>query len=128
MGYEIDKVKSIRIVNKETGEEIYSKELGDWDLSMPYTIEEPTVSAEEMNKRLTIKGSQNTQFTATGTITSPPRPNIKMIISPGDQYRNGYTVLCFYRPKYYNWFQRFMYKICFGITIKQGDEVSREYL
>ena len=124
MGYELDKVEKIRIINKETGEEIYSKELGDWDVSMPYTVEEP--SAEEMNEIFTIKGSQSAQF-ATGIIT-PPRPNIMMIISPGDHYGNSKTVICFYRPKYYNWFQRLMYKMCFGITIKQGDEVRREFL
>ena len=42
MGYEIDNVKKIRIVNRETGEEIYSKEFGDWDTSMPYTEEDQT--------------------------------------------------------------------------------------
>jgi hypothetical protein len=126
MGYEVDKVKSIRIVNRETGEEIYSKELGDWDVSMPYTVEEPTVSAEEKNARLTIP-KETAQLTVTSIMT-PPRPNIKMIISPGDHSGNSQTVICFYRPKYYNWFQRFMYKICFGIIIKQGDEVKREFI
>ena len=123
MGYKIDKVKSIKIVNKETGEEIYSKELGDWDTSLPYTIEES--SAEETNKRLTIP-KEIAQLTTTGFYT-PPRPNIMMIISPGGSGGNR-TVICFYRPKYYNWFQRLMYKMCFGITIKQGDEVRREFL
>ena len=126
MGYEIDKVKSIKIVNKETGEEIYSQELGDWDTSIPYTVEEPVVSAEETNKRVTIP-KEAVQFTATGTII-PPRPNIKMIISPGTKDGMAITALCFYRPKYYNWFQRLMYRVCFGIIIKQGDEVRREFL
>lgn len=126
MGYELDKVKKIRIVNKETGEEIYSQELGDWDVSMPYTVEEPMASAEEMNVRLTIP-KETAQFTATSIMT-PPRPNIMMIISPGDPCGNSKTVICFYRPKYYNWFQRLMYKMCFGITIKQGDEVRREFI
>ena len=35
MGYEIDKVKKIRIVNKETCEEIYSAEVGDRHTSLP---------------------------------------------------------------------------------------------
>ena len=122
MGYEIDKVKKIRIINKETGEEIYSKELGDWDTSMPYTIEE--ITPDEANARLCIP--KETTFSA--TIAIPPRPNIKMIISPGDPSGNCKTVICFYRPKYYNSFQRLMYKMCFGITIKQGDEVKREFL
>lgn len=126
MGYEIDKVERIRIINKETGEEIYSKEFGDRDSSVPCTIDGPTISVEK-NEGLTIKGSQNAQFIAIGII-APPNPNISMIISPGDQHGNAKTELRFYRPKYYNWFQRLMYKMCFGITIKQGDEVRREYL
>lgn len=111
MGYELDKVKKIRIVNKETGEEIYSQELGDWDPSMPYTVEE----------------SDKVAYTST-TIAQPPKPNIKFIISPGQKDGKNATIICFYRPKEYNWFQRFMYKICFGITIKQGNEVRREFL
>lgn len=122
MGCEIDKVKSIRIVNRETGEEIYSQELGDWDTSIPYTLEE--ITPDEAEARLRIP--KETIFST--TIAIPPRPNIKMIISPGDPSGNSKTQLCFYRPKYYNWFQRFMYKMCFGIIIKQGDEVSREFI
>lgn len=123
MGYEIEKVKSIRITNKETGEEIYSQELEERDPSIPYTVEE---SVEEMNKKLIIP-KETIQFTVADFIT-PPRPNIMMIISSGDHYGNSKRVLCFYRPKYYNWFQRLMYKMCFGITIKQGDEVKREFI
>ena len=123
MGYEIDKVKKIRIVNRETGEEVYSKEIGDWDTSIPYTEEDP--AADEINARLTIP--KEAQFTATGIIT-PPRPNIMMIISPGRNDGKYATKITFYRPKEYNWFQRFMYKICFGIIIKQGNEVRREFL
>ena len=126
MGYKIDKVKSIRVINKETGEVIYSKELGDWDTSMPYTIEEATVSAEEMNEKLAIKGQPCSEFTMTWE--PEPRPNIMFIISPGREDGKYATKIGFYRPKYYNWFQRLMYKICFGITIKQGDEVRREFL
>ena len=122
MGYEVDKVKKIRIVNKETGEEIYSQELGDWDLSMPYTVEEVTPDEAEARLRIPKEATFST------TIAMPPRPNIKMIISPGDPSGNSKTMLCFYRPKYYNWFQRLMYKMCFGITIKQGDEVKREFI
>ena len=122
MGYEVDKVKKIRIVHKETGEEIYSQELGDWDLSMPYTVEEVTPDEAEARLRIPKEATFST------TIAMPPRPNIKMIISPGDPSGNSKTMLCFYRPKYYNWFQRLMYKMCFGITIKQGDEVKREFI
>ena len=78
----------------------------------------------EMDK---IEKKEPTQFTAISFFT-PPRPNIMMIISPGDPSGNSKTVICFYRPKYYNWFQRLMYKMCFGITIKQGDEVRHEFL
>lgn len=119
MGYEIDKIESMTLYHKETGEKICSlngiKETA---------LEEPT--PEEANERLVTTIPKDTQFTA--DIRIPPRPNIMMIISPGDPYGNVKTVICFYRPKYYNWLQRFMYKICFGITIKQGDEVRREFL
>ena len=119
MGYELDKVEKIEIFDKNTG-----KKVGEVDPPITcYTEEDP--AADEINARLTIP--KEVQFTATGIIT-PPRPNIMMIISPGDHYGNSKTALCFYRPKYYNWFQRLMYKMCFGITIKQGNEVRREFL
>ena len=119
MGYELDKVEKIEIYDRTTGEKI-----GEMDPPLTaFTEEDP--AADEINARLTIP--KEAQFTATGIMT-PPRPNIKMIISPGDHYGNSQTFLCFYRPKYHNWFQRLMYKMCFGITIKQGDEVSREFL
>ena len=121
MGYELDKIEKIEIYDRTTGEKI-----GEMDPPLKAYTEE-TVSAEEMNERLAIKGRKIDQFSATGLIT-PPRPNITMIISPGDHYGNSKTMICFYRPKYYNWFQRLMYKMCFGITIKQGDEVRREFL
>ena len=120
MGYEIDKVEKIKIYDRKTGELI---EEIDPPLKA-YTEEDP--AADEINTRLTIP-KETAMFSATGIVT-PPRPNIMMIISPGDQYGNAKTYLCFYRPKYYNWFQRLMYKMCFGIIIKQGDEVSREFL
>ena len=96
--------------------------MGDWDTSIPYTIEE--ISPDEA--KVIATASKDATFSA--TIMPPPRPNISMIISPGDQYGNCQTELRFYRAKHYNWFQRLMYKICFGIIIKQGDEVSREYI
>ena len=122
MGTEMDKIEKVKIYDRKTGEKI-----GEFDPPLAAYTEENSKISED---KIVANKSNNVCFTATatGTITSPPRPNIKMIISPGDQYRNGYTVLCFYRPKYYNWFQRLMYKMCFGITIKQGDEVKREFL
>jgi hypothetical protein len=122
MGYEIDKVKKIRIVNKETGEEIYSQELGDWDTSIPYTVEE--ITPDEANARLHFP--KETTFSTTWVL--PPKPNVMFIISPGRKDGRYATKFAFYRPKYYNWFQRLMYKMCFGITIKQGDEVKREFI
>ena len=119
MGYELDKVEKIEIYDRKTGEKI-----GEMDPPLKAYTEEDS-AADEINARLTIP--KEAQFTATGIVT-PPRPNIMMIISPGDHYGNSKTVICFYRPKYYNWFQRLMYKMCFGITIKQGDEVRREFL
>ena len=119
MGYELDKVEKIEIYDRTTGEKI-----GEMDPPIvAYTEENKTISKDKIIGNL----PKEAQFTATGIIT-PPRPNIKMIISPGDHYGNSQTVICFYRPKYYNWFQRLMYKMCFGIIIKQGDEVRREFL
>lgn len=122
MGYEIDKVSKIRIINKETGEEIYSSEVGDWDTSMPYTEEDQTVE----QPRACFSKKSELQFSS--TLETPPKPNIMFVISPGRKDGKYATNFAFYRPKYYNWFQRFMYKICFGITIKQGDEVRRVFL
>ena len=121
MGYEIDKVKKIRITNKETGEEVYSAELGDWDTSMPYTVEDQT--AEQPKTTF----PKNSELHFTMTLETPPKPNIMFIISPGRKDGKYATKVAFYRPKYYNWFQRFMYKLCFGIKIIQGDEVRREF-
>lgn len=107
MGYELDKVKKIRIVNKETGEEIYSQEIGDWDTSMPYTVEE----------------SDNTAYTST-TIAQPPEPNTMFIISEGPNR----TLISIYRPKKFNHFQVWMYKFSFGIKIIQGRNEIHEYM
>ena len=52
-----------------------------------------------------------------------PKPNILFIISPGDKEGRYATKVAFYRPKYYNCFQRLMYKMCFGITILQGENI-----
>lgn len=100
MGYEIDKIQEVIMYDKNSG-----KEIGRFN--------PPITAAEES---LTVIGER------------PPKPNIKFIISPGQKDGKNATTICFYRPKEYNWFQRFMYKICFGITIKQGDEVRREFL
>jgi hypothetical protein len=108
MGYEIDKIESIKLYDRETGEEV--GELHNLE-----------AASEELS------ADKTNSFSVGGTIM-PPRPNIRMVISRGDCCRNGYTCLCFYRPKYFNWFQRFMYKICFGITIEQGDVVRHDYL
>lgn len=121
MGYEIDKVKKIRITNKETGEEVYSAEIGDWDTSMPYTVEDQTVE----QPKTTFPKNSELHFTM--TLETPPKPNIMFIISPGRKDGRYATKFAFYRPKYYNWLQRFMYKLCFGIKIIQGDEVRREF-
>lgn len=119
MGYEIDKIEKIEIYDRKSGEKI-----GELDPPIvAYTEENKTISEYKVIGNL----PKSTQFTATSIIT-PPRPNIMMIISPGDPRGNSKTMICFYRPKYYNWFQRLMYKMCFGITIKQGDEVRREFI
>ena len=120
MGYEMDKIEKIEIYNKENGEKI-------GEINPPitcYTEETEALASNDIKIKIP---KEATQFTATSILT-PPRPNIKMIISPGDQCGNTKTEFYFYRPKYYNWFQRLMYKMCFGITIKQGDEVRHEFL
>lgn len=122
MGYEIDEVKKIRIVNKETGEEIYSKEIGDWDTSMPYTVEDQTAEQPK------ITSPKNSELQFSMTLVAPPKPNVMFIVSPGNSDGKYATKFTFYRPKYYNWFQRFMYKLCFGIKIIQGDVVRRGFL
>ena len=118
MGYEIDKIEKIEIYDRTTGEKV-------GEMKPPITCYTEETEALASNN-VKIKIPKDAQFTATGFIT-PPRPNIMMIISPGD-CGNRKTVIYFYRPKYYNWFQRLMYKMCFGITIKQGDEVRREFI
>jgi hypothetical protein len=100
MGYEIEEIKEVILYDKDTGEEVGR-------INPPITVAEDTV---------------------TMVWEEPPKPNIKFIISPGQKDGKNATNICFYRPKEYNWFQRFMYKICFGITIKQGNEVRREFL
>jgi hypothetical protein len=106
MGYEIDDLQEVIIYDKESGEEIGRLKPGQ-------------IQAAEENSKLAYSSS---------VFERPPKPNIKFIISPGQKNGKNATNFCFYRPKYYNWFQRLMYKMCFGITIKQGDEVRREFL
>jgi hypothetical protein len=100
MGYKIEEIKEVIMYDKDTGEE-----LGHFP---------PPLSVAEEALIMVLQ--------------SPPKPNIKFIVSPGQKDGKNATTICFYRPKEYNWFQRFMYKICFGITIKQGNEVRREFL
>ena len=117
MGYEIDSIEKIEFYDKDTG-----KKIAEMDPPITCHTEEDLPAFD--NVRLKIP--EDAQFTATMNI--PPRPNIMMIVSPGDEYGHSKTVICFYRKKHYNWFQRLMYKLCFGITFKQGDEVRREFL
>ena len=118
MGYEIDNIEKIEIYDRTTGEKV-------GEIEPPIVAHTEEVPLADTNVRLRIP-KEAVQFTATGTLT-PPRPNIMMIISPGD-CDNRKTAMYFYRPKYYNWFQRLMYKMCFGIIIKQGDVVRREFI
>ena len=106
MGYEIDEIQEVIIYDKESGKEIGRLKPGQ-------------IQATEENSKLAYSSN---------VFERPPKPNVKFIISPGQKDGKNTTHFCFYRPKYYNWFQRFMYKICFGITIKQGNEVRREFL
>lgn len=112
MGYEIDKIEKMAICNKETGEELV-------EIKPPITTLAEELPPDENNVKLTI--NKEAEFTA--TLTIPPRPNILFIISPGDKEGKYATKVAFYRPKYYNCFQRLMYKMCFGITILQGENI-----
>ena len=118
MGYEFEEVKKIRIVNKETGEEIYSQELGDWDMSMPYTVEEITPDEAEARLRIPKEATFST------TIAMPPEPNTMFVISEGPNR----TLVSIYRPKKFNRFQVWMYKFSFGIKIIQGENEIHEYM
>lgn len=121
MGYEIDSVEKVEVYNKDTGEKI-----GEFEPFICYTEEDPAVDNPKVT---TIKNDAYAEFTCTtAALEQPPVPNIMFIISPGRKDGKYATKICFYRPKEYNWFQRFMYKICFGITIKQGNEVRRVFL
>jgi hypothetical protein len=106
MGYELDEIQEVIIYDKDSGKEIGRLKPGQ-------------IQATEENSKLAYSSS---------VFEQPPKPNIKFIISPGQKNGQNAVNVCFYRPKQYNWFQRFMYKICFGITIKQGNEVRREFL
>lgn len=118
MGYEIDKIEKMELYNRTTGEKI-----GEFEPPITSCAEE-ILLPDEAKVKLHIPK----EVTFAATIATPSCPNIKMIISPGDQCGDAKAELYFYRHKYYNWFQRLMYKICFGITIKQGDEVEREFI
>ena len=106
MGYEIDEIQEVIIYDKDNGKEIGRLKPGQ-------------IQATEENSKPAYSSS---------VLKQPPKPNIKFIISPGQKNGQNAVTVCFYRPKQYNWFQRFMYKICFGITVKQGNEVRREFL
>lgn len=119
MGYKIDKIEKLEIRDRETG-----KTICEIEPPIGYYTEETPVADNSSVKPAFPK--ETIVFSA--TITAPPRPNIMMIISSGDPHFNNKTIMYFYRPKYYNWFQRLICKMFFGITIKQGDELKREFI
>lgn len=71
-----------------------------------------------------IQLAENSNEQAYGLIGLPPSPNVMFVISEGPNK----TVVSIYRPKKFNWFQRWMFKFCFGIKIIQGREKIREYM
>lgn len=110
MGYEIDKVEKITIHDKETGEEIASFDgIGE--------VMEDITKVESDVKTLLTKMPHNS------SIFQTPKPNTMFIISNG-WGDGGKTVFYIYRKKKFNWFQRLMWKVCFGITIKLGEDLS----
>ena len=106
MGTELDAIQEVIMYDKDSG-----KEIGRFNPSQ--------IQATEENSKIAYSSN---------VFEQPPKPNIKFIISPGQKNCQNAFNIWFYRPKYYNWFQRLMYKMCFGITIKQGDEVKREFI
>lgn len=72
----------------------------------------------------TIQLAENSNKQAYGIIESPPSPNVMFVVAEGPTR----TVISIYRPKRFNWFQRWMFKFCFGIKIIQGREKIREYM
>ena len=112
MGYEIDRIEKITIYNKETGEEIGSfDKIGE--------AREDITKVEDNVKPIFRKDNQEMHL----SIDLPPKPNTMFIISNGWGY-GGKTVFYIYRPKKFNWLQRIMWKVCFGITIKFGEDLS----
>lgn len=110
MNYKIDKVEKITIHNKETGEKIASFDgIGE--------VMEDITKVESDVKTLLTKMPHNS------TIFQTPKPNTMFIISNGWGH-GGKTIFYIYRPKKFNWFQRLMWKVCFGITIKLGEDLS----
>lgn len=101
MGYEVDEIQEIIMYNKDTGEEI-----GRF---------QPPISATEESNKVAVNSF---------TLAMPPKPNTMFVISEGPNR----TLLSIYRPKKFNRFQVWMYKISFGIKIIQGREKINEYL
>ena len=72
----------------------------------------PEISLKTMPPNTTVFG-----------IHQSPKPNTMFTISNGDGYGSK-TIFYIYRPKRFNWFQRLMWKWCFGITIKLGEDLQ----
>ena len=78
---------------------------------------------DDMGEVIQLAENPNEQaYMAVGS--SRPSPNVMFVIAEGPTR----TVISIYRPKKFNWFQRWMFKFCFGIKIIQGREKIREYM
>lgn len=101
MGYEVDEIQEVIMYDKDTGEEIGRIQ--------------PPLSVKEESGKITYSST---------AIAQPPEPNTLFVFSEGPNP----TLILFYRPKKFNRFQVWMYKIFFGIKIIQGRNEIHEYI
>lgn len=100
MGYEIKETIKIALIDPETGDEYV---------------------------RFVSPNSKERFYGYSSTLIEPPKPNTRFTISKGLDGKNA-TYFTFYRPKPFNKFQVWLFKICFGIKIEQGDKIRNEFI
>ena len=62
------------------------------------------------------KGSERSLFSEVGRIIKPLKPNIELSFGAGDKKCD--FLIYYHRPKPLNRFQRWMFKVCFGIRAR----------
>ena len=86
-------------------------------------VEDITMYNKETGEKIGSFMSKGDQLPSLSFYTAPPKANTMFIISNG-WGDGGKTIFYIYRPKKFNWFQRLMWKVCFGVTIKLGEDLS----